>query len=81
MKVNTIQKITNILAESGELLSSTTVETYVLTPETNKILKNIKTGETITSKICVGKKSLIKNYIEIEVTDPEAPKELSGGSL
>jgi hypothetical protein len=61
MKVNTIQKITNILAESGEIFSSTTVESYVLIPEANKILKNIKTGETITTKICVSKKSLIKN--------------------
>jgi hypothetical protein len=79
MKVNTIQKITNILTESGELLSSVILESYVLIPDTHKILKNIKTGETIATKICVSKKSLIKNYIEID--DPEALKEPSGDSL
>ena len=69
MKVNTIQKITNILSESGEMFSSTLVESYVLIPESNKVLKNVKTGETITTKICVGKKSLIKNYIEVDIPE------------
>lgn len=71
MKITTIQKITNILSETGELYSSETHESYVITPEAGKILKNIKTGESITTKICVGKKTLIKNYIEID--DPNTP--------
>ena len=71
MKIITIQKIVNILSEANELLSSETQESYVLTPDINKVLKNIKTGETITTKLCVGKKSLIKNYIEID--QPNAP--------
>ncbi len=71
MKITTIQKITNILSEAGELCSSEIHESYVLTPEAGKILKNIKTGESITTKICVGKKTLIKNYIEID--DPNIP--------
>lgn len=71
MKIITIQKIINILSEDKELLSSETQESYVLTPDTGKVLKNIKTGETITTKICVSKRSLIKNYIEVD--KPNAP--------
>ncbi len=70
MKINTIQKITNIISEDNVILSSEILESYVLTPSAGKILKNIKTGESITTKICVGKKALIKNYIEID--DPNA---------
>jgi riboflavin synthase alpha subunit len=71
MKTTTIQKITNILSETGEVQFSETRESYVLTPEVGKILKNIKTGESVTTKICVSKKALIKNYIEID--DPNTP--------
>jgi hypothetical protein len=71
MKITTIQKITNILTETGDLQFSETRESYVLTPEAGKILKNIKTGESITTKICVSKKALIKNYIELD--NPNTP--------
>jgi hypothetical protein len=71
MKITTIQKITNLLSETGELYSSEIQESYVITPEVGKILKNIKTGESITTKICVGKKTLIKNYIEVD--NPNTP--------
>lgn len=66
MTITTIQKITNILAENGELLSSETIESYVITAAPGKVFKNILTGTTQTSKLCVGKWSLIKNYIEVE---------------
>lgn len=65
MRKTIIQTITNILNEDGSLISSNTVEAYVLTPEEGYILKNVKTGEIITTKICLSKKIKINDYIEV----------------
>jgi hypothetical protein len=66
MNVITIQKITNIFAEDNTLISTETSESYVITPDAGKILKNVKTGESISTKICIGNKLRLKNYIEVE---------------
>ena len=66
MKTTIIQTITNILNEDRSIKSSTINESYVLTPDENKVLKNIKTGKIITTRICVNKKIKLADYIEVE---------------
>lgn len=66
MTITTIQTITNILDEAGIITSTSKVESYILTPAENKILKNIRTGEIITTRICINKKIKISDYIEID---------------
>lgn len=66
MKTTIIQTITNILNEDRTIKSSTINESYVLTPEEGYVLKNIKTGEIVKTKICVTKKTKLNNYIEIK---------------
>lgn len=66
MKTTIIQTVKNILNEDRTLISSSTTEAYVLTPKAGYVLKNIKTGEIITTRICVYKKVKLSDYIEIE---------------
>lgn len=66
MTTTIIQTITNILNEDGIIQSTSSVEAYVLTPAENKVLKNIKTGEIITTRICINKKIKLSDYIEID---------------
>jgi hypothetical protein len=70
MTINIIQAITNILNEDRTIKASSTVETYLLTPTEGKVLKNIKTGEIIKTKVYLNKKVKIGDYIEIEVDEP-----------
>lgn len=72
MTVNIIQTITNTLNEDRTIKTSSTVETYLVSPAEGKVLKNIKTGEILKSKICLNKKVKIEDYIEIEA--PNTPK-------
>ena len=72
MTITTIQTITNILDEAGIIKSTSKVESYILTPAENKVLKNIRTGEIITTRICVTRKAKISDYIELE--DPNTLK-------
>lgn len=72
MTITTIQTITNILDEAGIIKSTSKVESYILTPAENKVLKNIRTGEIITTRICVNRKAKISDYIELE--DPNTLK-------
>jgi hypothetical protein len=66
MTTTIIQTITNILNEDGIVQFTSSVESYVLTPAENKVLKNIKTGEIITTRICINKKIKLSDYIEID---------------
>lgn len=70
MKISIIQTITNILNEDRSINTTSTRESYVLTPADGYILKNIKTGQTVKTKICLNKKIKINDYIEIK--DPNA---------
>jgi hypothetical protein len=72
MTINIIQTITNTLNEDRTIKTSSTIETYLISPAEGKVLKNIKTGEIIKSKICLNKKVKIEDYIEVEV--PNTPK-------
>lgn len=65
MTINIIQTITNILNEDKTLKSSSLIETYLISPSEGKVLKNVKTGEIIKTKICLNKKIKINDYIEI----------------
>lgn len=71
MTINIIQTITNTLNEDRTIKTSSMIETYLISPAEGKVLKNIKTGEIIKSKICLNKKVKIADYIEIEV--PNTP--------
>lgn len=66
MKINIRQNITNLLTQDRQILTTETSELYVLTPDENKNLKNIKTGEIFTGFTYVKKEEQIKNYIEID---------------
>ena len=66
MTTTIVQTITNILNEDGIIQYTSSVESYVLTPAENKALKNTKTGEIITTRICINKKIKISDYIEID---------------
>lgn len=67
MTINIIQTITNILTESGELISSSKTEGYSLEPAEGKMLKNKLTGKTFKSKICIYQKLAINDYIEVDI--------------
>ncbi len=69
MTVEIIEIITNILDENRNLKTSSTREAYVLVPDAHKALKHIKTGEIITTRLMISRKSRIKDYIEIKVTE------------
>lgn len=69
MTKSIIQTITNILNEKEELISTTTTQTYVLTPDEGFMLKNIKTGLIVTTKICINQKSKVADYIELPITE------------
>lgn len=66
MTINIIQTITNTLNEDRTIKTSSTIETYLISPAEGKVLKNIKTGEIIKSKICLNKKVKIEDYIEVD---------------
>jgi hypothetical protein len=66
MTINIIQTITNTLNEDRTIKMSSTIETYLISPAEGKVLKNIKTGEIIKSKICLNKKVKIEDYIEVD---------------
>jgi hypothetical protein len=69
MTVEIIEIITNILDEDRNLKSSSTMESYVLVPGAHKALKHVKTGEIITTRLMISRKSRIKDYVEIDVTE------------
>lgn len=66
MIIKILQTISNTLSEDRKLESSYTSECYTLQAEKGKILKNIRTGLTTNSVVCVNKKEKIENYIEID---------------
>lgn len=67
MTIEIIQTITNILNEDRSIKASRQLEAYMLIPAKNKCLKHIQTGEIISTRICVNKKSDIKYYVEIDI--------------
>ena len=69
MIIEIVQIVTNILDENRNIKTSSTRESYVLTPETSKILKNVKTGELISTTVCITKKNRITDYIELPITE------------
>ena len=65
MTINIIQTITNTLNEDRTIKTSSTIETYLISPAEGKVLKNIKTGQISRSLVSVSKKSKIEEYVEI----------------
>ena len=70
MTIKILQQISNILTLDGQLEQTNTSESFIISPENGKLLKNVLTGEVIDCWVCVNKKSKIQNYIEID--DPKA---------
>lgn len=73
MIIKILQTISNTFSEDGTLESSYSSERFVIKAEDGKLLKNLKTGEIISSLVCLNKKDKIKHYVEVEV--PKVPKE------
>jgi hypothetical protein len=80
MTIKIIRTTTEILNEEDKKVESVyTTESYVITPEKNKILKNINTDRLLRASACVNKKSKIAEYVEIDdpytlLEDPNAEK-------
>lgn len=68
MKIKIVQTTTTIMSEERIIESSSITENFVIEPEAGKVLKNIKTGQIIRSRVCVNKKTKTADYIE--VADP-----------
>ena len=68
MKITTIQTITNTFDESHILLATRVNETYLITPDVGKVLKNKHTGRLFFAGLYVTKEQEIKDYEEIEET-------------
>jgi hypothetical protein len=71
MTIKIIEIITNILDENRNVETSSIRESYVLVPDAHKVLKHVKTGEIITTRLMIDRKSRIKNYIEVD--NPNTP--------
>ena len=68
MKITIVQTTTTIMNEERLIESSSVTENFVIEPEAGKVLKNIKNGQIIRSRVCVNKKAKTADYIE--VADP-----------
>ena len=66
MIIKRLQTILNTFNEAGDLETSVTTEQYTLTPESGKLLQNLKTGAITSCLVCVNKKDKLKNYTEID---------------
>ncbi len=76
MTINIIQKITKVLTEDKEVISTVQSEGYTLAPDTGKMLLNKLTGETFRHKIYLYQKSAIGEYEEIDIPlPPKKPEE------
>jgi len=67
MIINIIQTITNVLDNNRTVLRTFSTETYELTPEKGKAIKNISNGRIYTATVNIGTKGNLKNYIEIDL--------------
>lgn len=77
MTIKIIRTTTEILNEDKKVESVYITESYVITPDKNKILKNINTDRLLRASACVNKKSKIAEYVEIDdpctiLEDPNA---------
>lgn len=66
MRLEIHEVISNILNEKRELIRSRTSESYIIYPETGKMLRNKKTGFTVDTFIGVGSKDDLSLYEEVE---------------
>ena len=66
MIINIIQTVTTVMDEDRNVLSTRSLERYVIIPDSGKVLKDIKTGQVIHGNVYLSQKSKIKNYIEID---------------
>lgn len=78
MTIKIVQTVIITMTEDRKVESTSTTENFVVEADTNKLLKNIKTGQT-TKGVCVTKKSKIADYIEID--DPSVLRPEPLGSL
>lgn len=69
MKITIIQTITNVLDENKHLKSSSTVESYILEADLNKVIREISTKKILGKRYCETKKSRLSNYEEIDSLD------------
>lgn len=66
MKIEIIKTTTTIMSEDRVIKSSSSTENFRIIPDTNKIIKNIKTGQITRAHVCVNKKNKIADYIELD---------------
>lgn len=64
MIININQTITNLLGANRQVISSRTSEAYLLTPESGKCIKNIKTGKIYINTFSIGSKKNISDYVD-----------------
>lgn len=65
MKITIIQTTTKTFDESRVLLATRITEAYLITPDTDKVLRNKHTGQIFSAGLCVNKERDIQNYEEI----------------
>ena len=69
MKITIIQTTTKTFTESYSLLTTRSVESYLIEPEEGKLLKHIPTGQLFSAGLCVNKKYKIQEYEEINKSE------------
>ena len=65
MKITIIQTTTKTFDESRTLLTTYTNESYLITPDEGKLLRNKITGQIHSTGLCVNKERKINDYEEI----------------
>ena len=66
MKIKIIQTIVNTLDEARNILSTATAETYTISPDVGKCIKDLVNNKIYSCTINIGSKNKLKNYIEID---------------
>lgn len=65
MRLEIHEVISNILNEKRELIRTRTSESYIIYPDSDKVLRNKKTGLTVDTFIGIGSKETLSDYEEI----------------
>lgn len=65
MIININQTITNLLTEDRQVKESRTIETYLLTPASGKVIINKKTGQVHKDTFSIGSKARLVDFEEI----------------
>lgn len=69
MKITIIQTTTKTFNESRLLLATRINETYLIEPDEGKLLRNKRTGQLLSTGLCVDKERKIQEYEEITIDE------------